>query len=898
MKLRLPFFGEVLSGKDALSTLPAPKQKDAVALGTFLDLGKKTLSNERTISPKLLESFYEWVYVNVTALSEEVSKLEPELYRVDIRGGQYELTEIETHPILDLLDRFNDTTAKSDGFYLTQSHLELTGDAFWYLENGDNQRQPSNIYLLQPDKVELKLGDISAGATRLVNGFEYRTTVGGETITQDYSYDEMLHFKVPNPKNPYRGFSVVEGIANSLDLDTNALTAALNFYQNGMMAQFMLQTDQRLTTDQLKKLRSEMRAAYSGSQNFWKVPIFGGGIKPQQIQMSSRDAQMIDQQAWLRDKIMAAFKNTKSSLGITEDVNRANAEASLLGWKRSVIKPKLQRITDTLNEFLVPRYGDNLILGFCDPVPEDRSQKIADATALVGAGIMTVNEAREEVGLDQAQGQDQFLNQGQPTLLPGELPKSIQNVNYKSVFRRSGLVEKRQGWIKTYQAAKPLVKQIKGKQYAKPIQLTEKKSEKKRFMGDDGRAYQTKQMTLVDETVDRINLKLDSYFEGFTKRITPRIEAKLRKDIVDDEIIDPEEEKKELSALLTPVFAGLAAASGAAALQLINMDKPFVVSDPQFEYIQNNIDKFTTSLLSTDKDKLTNIINSGINAGNGPATIARDITSEFSDFTKMQATRIARSESLRTLNHFNIEAWKTTDIVVGKQWLCDSDPCEWCAPLNGTELPLEENFFDLGDTVTSAEDAEMLVSYLPIEGGELHPNCECTVVPVLKYDMGGAGAAVMEDNSPLPRIYRGEDYSGNDNLSLGFGTYFSRTKEIAQQYGDVTSYKLDVRENQIMKIATDEQYQKLIKSAIRQHERSGIPMNEAIPKVVKARGYKGAEILETLDPNGGIAIYDQSILPKALQKSFKLPKRLDPELEELKAYTKELEEVLGIKDEQ
>ena len=133
MRFRLPFIGEVISGKDTLPT-PAPKQKDAVALGSFLDLGKKTLSNERTISPKLLESFYEWVYVNVTALSEEVSKLEPELYRVDIRGGQYELTEIETHPILDLLDRFNDTTAKTDGFYLTQSHLELTGDAFWYLE--------------------------------------------------------------------------------------------------------------------------------------------------------------------------------------------------------------------------------------------------------------------------------------------------------------------------------------------------------------------------------------------------------------------------------------------------------------------------------------------------------------------------------------------------------------------------------------------------------------------------------------------------------------------------------------------------------------------------------------------------------------------------------------------
>ena len=197
--------------------------------------------------------------------------------------------------------------------------------------------------------------------------------------------------------------------------------------------------------------------------------------------------------------------------------------------------------------------------------------------------------------------------------------------------------------------------------------------------------------------------------------------------------------------------------------------------------------------------------------------------------------------------------------------------------------------------MTSAEDAEMIVSYLPIEGGELHPNCECTVVPVLKYDMGGAGAAIMDDNSPLPRIYRGEDYSGNDNLSLGYGTYFSRTKEIAQQYGDVTSYKIDVRENQLLKIATEDQYQKLINSAIKLHERTGVDLNQAIPKVVLARGYKGAEIAETLDPNGGIAIYNQSVLPAALRKAQTAPVKKDSdEVKELKAHTKELEKMLDI----
>ena len=123
---------------------------------------------------------------------------------------------------------------------------------------------------------------------------------------------------------------ILEGLATSIDIDTKTLEANRSFYENGMMAQFMLSTDNKLTQDQIKQLNAEMRAAYAGTKNFWKVPIFGGGIKPSTMQMNNRDAEMLAQQAWLRDKVMAAFKNTKASLGITEDVNRANAEATLL----------------------------------------------------------------------------------------------------------------------------------------------------------------------------------------------------------------------------------------------------------------------------------------------------------------------------------------------------------------------------------------------------------------------------------------------------------------------------------------------------------------------------------------------------------------------------------------
>jgi hypothetical protein len=72
-----------------------------------------------------------------------------------------------------------------------------------------------------------------------------------------------------------------------------------------------------------------------------------------------------------------------------------------------------------------------------------------------------------------------------------------------------------------------------------------------------------------------------------------------------------------------------------------------------------------------------------------------------------------------------------------------------------------------------------------------------------------------------------------------------------------------------MLIATENQYQKLVLDAQKWTVRTGgsLDSNDFIPAYVRYLGYKAAEVAASVDPLGGIAIYDPAIIKK-LQKQM------------------------------
>src|SRR3990167_6681468 len=416
MKIKLPIIGTISTSKEAEVQAPSIvsvetpiTEKTYDVLGGLLSFSKGGLSNEKSISSRILEANKEWVYRNNDVIAQEVSKLEFELFSMNLRGGDIEFVQIEDHPLLDLLDRFNSRTTKQDGLYMTQSHKKLTGDAFWLLDK--NGSTIENIFILPPDKIELILADPMAGGD-LVAGYKYDDTIDKKRIQETYDPDQIIHFKKPNPKNPFSGYGAVEALADTIDADNLTNEAQRNFFEKGAISNFVLTTESKITQEQLKRIRAELRAMYTGAQNAFTTMIFGNGLKPSNIGFNNKDMQFLDLLEWYRDKIMIGFGNTKASIGIIDDVNRSSFEGSLNGWLKSTVKPDMDAIVSTINEFLVPMFGENLVIGYKDPIEQDITSDVLQAVQLKNAGIIQINEAREYIGLEVIDGGDIFVPSG------------------------------------------------------------------------------------------------------------------------------------------------------------------------------------------------------------------------------------------------------------------------------------------------------------------------------------------------------------------------------------------------------------------------------------------------------------------------------------------------------
>lgn len=735
MRLKLPLLGtKIAIGKDSepKTKIVEKRVSDTDVLGSFLNFGTSALSGEKSISSKLIKANEEWVYINVSTLAETVSSLEFELFQFKMIDGQIELTPIEEHELLELLERFNEVTTKTDAIYNTEAHLDLTGDAFWFLEGGAGNNRPEKIYLLQPDAISLKLGDFTKAGSVLIQSYEYKLNVNNKTIEENYRPDEIIHIKVPNPANPYRGKSAVEALAMTIDTDNFAQESLKNLFKNGMIGDFFLSTEKRATPEQIKNLAAQFKAAYTGVKNFWKVPILYGGIKPEKLMSTGREMQLIELEEWFRNKIMTAFKNTRASIGLDDEVNRSTAEASLANWKRSVIAPKMGRIVNALNEYLVPRYGENLLLGFKDPVPEDREGEIKEATELFKNKIITKNEARQIVGYEEVEGGDEFEVALNPLAQNFEqnlrkIP-SLKYVNFQPVFRKAGVYQQAKDYREAYNKLRPIAAKII-KNRNKKAKEPEQSREHAKFTNEQVWEYWQKQINIVED-IERV---FQNSAEQFSKQI---VEAGLN-NITENKI---EVDKQALLDLaiskFTPDLNEVMVISGQLANNLIGIDEPYIPTKEvnTREALREQILLFAGSMIDTDIDLMTGILNEGLVEGLSIAQIRRDIQEKFEGFDKTQAERITRTEVLKASNLGTQDAFEQSEVVVAKQWLTamddrvDGD----CEELNGAIVDLEGDYDDTIKSLLGEEKAATILNYNSVDYPPLHPNCRCTLLPIIE----------------------------------------------------------------------------------------------------------------------------------------------------------------------
>jgi phage portal protein BeeE len=166
-------------------------------------------------SSKALANNKGFVYASVNAKAREVMNIDWRLFEIDGEDHK-EKTE---HELLDLLDSVNDNMTGLELKYLISACLDLTGNAYLWLEGVTSETdQPKALHLLPPDKVT-PLIDRRSFPYQLVG---YKMRLEDSTTDMAFKPWEVVHFRLPNASNFFEGLSPVAAGAEYIDNDNYA----------------------------------------------------------------------------------------------------------------------------------------------------------------------------------------------------------------------------------------------------------------------------------------------------------------------------------------------------------------------------------------------------------------------------------------------------------------------------------------------------------------------------------------------------------------------------------------------------------------------------------------------------------------------------------------------------
>ena len=310
--------------------------------------------------------------------------------------------QIYNHKILDLLKLVNPTQTSNEFIALHTIYKLLIGESFWVINNNLNN-EPGEIVLAYPQKMSV----VPAKNFPMVKGYVYGS--GAEAIP--FTPEEVIHFKEPNPLNQYRGLGGAQAIGINLDAQMNADKWINQFFYNSARPDGVIEYDYDLSDEQFDKLSKQWKEKHQGVSKAHSVALLEGGGKYVQIQNTVKDMDFPNLQLRNRDVILGVFGMPLSVMGISENVNKANAEAGDYTFARWLIKPRLDWDKAKIQEQLIPKFKNsaNLEIGYEEVVPETIDQKRELAESGMRAGYLTINEARKLRGLDPMPNGDVLL---------------------------------------------------------------------------------------------------------------------------------------------------------------------------------------------------------------------------------------------------------------------------------------------------------------------------------------------------------------------------------------------------------------------------------------------------------------------------------------------------------
>jgi len=593
-----------------------------------------------------------WLYGCVSRIAASVADAQWHLYMV--RNG--ERKEIDKHPLVAMLKYVNPFQTGQELFELSQMYLDLVGECFWVL-NRNRLGIPAEIWIAPPERMA-----VVPSKEKFIQGYIYQ--FGGERVPLEV--EEVIHIMYPNPANPYRGIGPAQSIAVDLDSEAYSGQWNRNFFYNDASPGLVIEHPGTVDPDEAERVKAKWEQEHRGVGKAHKIHILSEGAKISRYQISQKDMDFWRLRKVNREVILGAYGIPASIMGIEGPGSRARAEADAYIFAKYVVKPRLTRFREKLNEQLCILFGKDLELDFDDPVPENREQLVLEVDSGIKAGYLTINEARGKMGLDPVKNGDVFIIPmaviptpaqalGQPN--GGELQEGIRLLPAKAVFATES--EKETHW-RTYV--------LKTEEQEKPFKALLKR--------------------LFDDQADEV------------------VGCLTGADKPDDALFDEDEAIDTFKDAFKPLIEGVFrdAAEGA-------MKQEFPLDEAALEWLKARSLELAKMVNGTTREHLRRVLAEGFQEGESIPKLTKRIREFYHNGYEHRAPIVARTETIAASNEGALWRYESED-VEKVEFFCAMDERSFtgcaCPDLHGNEYTPKEAH-----------------GMIPV-----HPQCRCVWLPV------------------------------------------------------------------------------------------------------------------------------------------------------------------------
>ncbi len=655
----------------------------------------------------------------VSRIADKTATIDLELYRA--RFGKAE--EVEQHEVLDLLSKPNPMMSGADLFALTAIYEKLIGDAYWFKARATSGKIVE-LWPLRSDTVTIK--NNSDGT---IQYYEYPKGDGG---TLRFKPEEIIHFTTPNPLSIQKGVGEIQGLMEIIRSDLFSKKWNTKFFNNNATPRGVLTSEDDLMGKDRDEIRERWEKQYGGLDNAHKVAILANGLKYQTISPTHRDMEFKEMRTMSRDDVLMTLGVPKSVMAVSDDVNRSNAETGVYVFLSQTVEPMFRRWADKLNHSLVSDFDMGLYLTYKDPTPEDEAA-LDDHFVKSLNSWMTVNEIRDERGLDPVEGGD-VIYQGLGQMPLGESFEPIDDDGgEKSIVALKASTMKTK---KDKKLAKIYKKALKGNKKLRIMEDIYKSifaDVKKQFVA---KSFSDKQKDQIWKMFDVRLRRWEEYWEYIQGKMfdaqRKRIVSQLKDSGIgksksgETDFVDWAKEDKEFAKKAKPVILEVVKESGEYGMNLVGVFGFDTSDEKAAEWIDKKAMKFAKDVNKTTKTKLKKELADGLLEGEGIGQLAKRVNSVMKGRISSSAQTIARTEVLSASNAGTIFGYEQTDLVAKKEWLStrDGKTREDHYHANGQTRLLKNKFNVGGEALAYPGDPNGSAAQII--------NCRCTVLPIIK----------------------------------------------------------------------------------------------------------------------------------------------------------------------